>query len=277
MKATRLLESQHRQVESMIRQAQTRKSEREQLTCEMATALAAHMLIEEEMFYPAAIAARVPAILQSYEEHEAAALVLRRLLMTRDDAAYDARLAVLVETLRGHVSEEENEIFPAMDRALGPQQSEMLGQQMEARFHQVLPMGYQAILAMRPAPADMAGRQGQQGQPCQQEQQGQQGQSGHQGQQGQSGHQGQQGQSGHQGQQGQSGHQGQQGQSGQQGQQGQQGQSGQQGQPQSESRRQARGPGRQGAGQPSKSDRGPTAHQAGQTPRKSSKGQGRAD
>jgi hypothetical protein len=244
MRATRLLESQHRQVESLIGQLRSRSAERPRLLRELADALAAHMLIEEEMFYPAASTVRGAAILQNYEEHESEVPVVQRLLATRDEEAFQARLTVLTEMIQLHVAREENDLFPQMDRALGQQQNEMLGQQMMMRFNQVMPMGHETVLMMRPiqvgidiqhqCPQGQIGQQGSQGQA--QQGQAQQGQA----QQGQS----QQGQA----QQGQA----QQGQS-------QQGQS-QQGQTQ------------QGQSQPSQSQQGQSQPSQSQSPQGSQAG-----
>jgi len=179
MRATRLLESQHRQVESLLTRLQTRGADRQRLLQELADALTAHMLIEEEIFYPASTTVRGARILQSYEEHEAEVPVLQRLVATRDEDAFDARLAVLAELIQAHVAREENELFPEMDRAVDQQSSEMIGEQMEQRFQQVVQMGHQNILLLRPIQVgtqcpQQGQQQGQAGQP-----QGQAGQPSH--------------------------------------------------------------------------------------------------
>lgn len=242
MRATRLLESQHRQAESLLGQLRSRTADRKRILNELADVLAAHMLIEEEILYPAASTVRGPSILQNYEEHEVEVPVVARLLATGDDDAFDARLAVLTELFQQHVAREENDLFPEMDRVLGQQQNQIIGEQMEKRFHQVFPMGHQAIMTLRPLQVGVPGAQcpsqqgglqkqadereeggereaGDQEQAGQQDQSGQQEQGGRQGEPGQTGRQEQAGQQG--GSQGQPGQAGEPDQGGRQGQPGQ--------------------------------------------------------
>jgi hemerythrin superfamily protein len=140
MRATELLKQQHREVEALF--AQIESGEPNALG-ELASALAAHMVIEQEMFYPAAQDVDGDLILESFEEHSVAEFALKRALATDpDDESFEARVTVLKELFEHHVKEEESELFPRCERALEPEQLESLGTRMEARFKEVLGVGY---------------------------------------------------------------------------------------------------------------------------------------
>jgi hypothetical protein len=81
MKATTLLENQHRKVEAIFKKLENAKpNSAAALVTELATDLAGHMVIEEEIFYPAAKRVKNDLVLESYEEHALAAHGLKRLV-----------------------------------------------------------------------------------------------------------------------------------------------------------------------------------------------------
>lgn len=157
MHATRLLESQHRRIESLLRRLGSRAAPRRQLMRELADVVAAHVLIEEELLYPPAAAVIGWTALRGYEEHQVWLPVIERLLATRGDDVFDVRLAVWIDVVRPHLSDEENDLFPRLDRALCPELNERLGAGMSARFEEVLPLGLARILALRPDPSGIPG------------------------------------------------------------------------------------------------------------------------
>jgi len=144
MKATDLLKQQHRNVEALF--AKIEAGEPEALK-DLASALAAHMAIEHEFFYPESRDIDEDAILEAYEEHSIAETALKRALATDpDDESFDARVKVLKELIEHHVEEEEGELFPQVEKELESDELEKLGEEMETRFEQVLKKGYAAIL-----------------------------------------------------------------------------------------------------------------------------------
>jgi hypothetical protein len=144
MKATDLLRQQHRSVEAMF--AKIEAGEPEALK-DLASALAAHMVIEHEFFYPEARLVDEDEILESFEEHAIAELALKRALATDpDDEMFDARVDVLKELIQHHVEEEEGELFPEVEEALDSEELEAMGVEMEERFEAVLKQGYEAVL-----------------------------------------------------------------------------------------------------------------------------------
>lgn len=150
MKATRVLELQHQQVTTLINQLLRRRVDRNRIVNELADAIAAHELIEEEILYPVARSVQSAVIDHSVEEHDVLAIEVQRLLATpRNAREFDVRLSVIRTMLQHHLNIEENAVFPTIDQILSPQQNELLGRRLEARFNQVLPAGSQQILAMR--------------------------------------------------------------------------------------------------------------------------------
>jgi len=144
MKATDLLKQQHRTVEALF--AKIEAGEPEALK-DLASALAAHMAIEHEFLYPESREVDEDAILEAFEEHSIAETALKRALATDpEDDSFDARIKVLKELIEHHVEEEEGELFPQVEKEIASDELESLGQQMEARFEQVLKKGYAAVL-----------------------------------------------------------------------------------------------------------------------------------
>ena len=144
MKATDLLKQQHRTVEALF--AKIEAGEPEALK-DLASALAAHMAIEHEFFYPSGQEVDEDAIAEAFEEHSVAEFALKRALATdSEDEAFDARVTVLKELIQHHVEEEEGELFPKMEKALGSDELETMGLEMAQRFDEVLAAGYSSVL-----------------------------------------------------------------------------------------------------------------------------------
>src|SRR5438046_460818 len=113
MKATELLETQHRKVEELFSKLEDGQSN---VLEELANNLAAHMAIEQEIFYPAVSSINSSTIAESFEEHATAEMSLKRLLKAKpDDDSFSARLSVLKELVKHHVQEEEGELFPEVE------------------------------------------------------------------------------------------------------------------------------------------------------------------
>lgn len=100
--------------------------------------LTVHTYLENEVMYP-----RVRALLpdleddidESYEEHHVADLLVVELAAMKPDAErFDAKTTVLIENVRHHISEEEDEWFPQVREGLGRKQLQEIGAEMlEAR------------------------------------------------------------------------------------------------------------------------------------------------
>jgi hypothetical protein len=144
MKATDLLKQQHRTVEALFAKIEAGESA---ALKDLASALAAHMTIEHEFFYPEARGVNEDGILEAFEEHSIAEVALKRALATDpEDDSFDARVKVLKELIEHHVEEEEGQLFPDVEKSIDGDQLEALGAEMEERFQEVLKKGYQAVL-----------------------------------------------------------------------------------------------------------------------------------
>ena len=147
MKATKLLEAQHREFESIFARLSAPRGEAEPLVRDLANKLAAHLTIEQELFYPAVRDVNETVIFQSYEEHALAELALKRLVATApDDETFQAKVTALRELLEHHVDEEEHELFPDVEDAFDGLRLEQLGRQMKALYDEIVGGGYQAVV-----------------------------------------------------------------------------------------------------------------------------------
>jgi len=145
VKATALLSSQHRKVEALFKKLENGRVEPGPVLEELANSLAAHMAIEQELFYPAIKSIDADVVNESYEEHALAELELKRLLSTDpEDEAFQARVTTLKELIEHHVEEEEEELFPAVEKKVGDERLAELGKAMKARFEEVVAAGFEA-------------------------------------------------------------------------------------------------------------------------------------
>jgi hemerythrin superfamily protein len=155
MDAIDLLKFQHRQVEELLAELQRAASAKLKRLAfdELADSLAAHVLIEEHLFYPAIKAKRTQDILlESLEEHLAIKRLLADLLKTPfEDATFRAKLEVLNEQVVHHHDEEEVELFPKVRKLLTKDELVALGKKMFGA-HERLIAGHPA----RSVPAETA-------------------------------------------------------------------------------------------------------------------------
>jgi hemerythrin-like domain-containing protein len=98
--------------------------------------LTVHTYIENEVMYPR-VRALLPGleddILESYEEHHVADLLVMELYgMAPDAERFDAKTTVLIESVRHHIEEEEGEWFPKVRDGLGRKALQEIGEEMLA-------------------------------------------------------------------------------------------------------------------------------------------------
>jgi len=142
MKATALLTKQNQEVRAVFKQLDKGNGQSVVLLDKLATNLAAHMVIEQELFYPAVLKVNEDLVLESYEEHEVARFALKRLMKTLvTDRTFKAKVTTLKEIIQDHMEEEEEDLFPASEKALGDT-SDALCTQMKARFEKTAKGGY---------------------------------------------------------------------------------------------------------------------------------------
>ena len=147
MKATALLKKQHRKVEGMFATLEKRKGDPSAILAQLANDLAAHMTIEQTIFYPAVRKLDAEMVSESYEEHAIAELALKRLLDTApDDETFVAKVTALKELVLHHVEEEEKELFPAVENEVDNESLEALGTQLLRAFEAATTQGYASLL-----------------------------------------------------------------------------------------------------------------------------------
>ncbi len=136
MNAIDLLIKSHRSLEKRLTALKEAEPAAQSDFDNMADELAAHITVEEELFYPAVNAERTEDILlESLEEHLSLKRVLADLLaIAADDEKFGPKLHVLAEQAVHHHEEEEEELFPKAKKVLSSDKLEALGEQMETRM-----------------------------------------------------------------------------------------------------------------------------------------------
>jgi iron-sulfur cluster repair protein YtfE (RIC family) len=146
MKASALLKEQHDEVKATFKQLEKGDGRAPFLLEKLANSLAAHMVIEQELFYPAIMNVKEDLVLESYEEHAVARFALKRLMKTEpSDRTFKAKLTTLKELIEHHVEEEESDLFPKAEKALGDT-SEELCRQMKSLFEKTAKAGYEQAM-----------------------------------------------------------------------------------------------------------------------------------
>jgi hemerythrin superfamily protein len=112
----------------------------------VADELVAHMLIEEEIFYPRVKELAPELVPESFEEHAVARFALARLLLAREREQQVARLATFRELVEQHVEEEEASLFPDVESRLSADELENLGEAMEELFDRAVAAGFEAVV-----------------------------------------------------------------------------------------------------------------------------------
>ncbi|MEV4413232.1 hemerythrin domain-containing protein [Catellatospora sp. NPDC049609] len=138
--AIALLKDDHKVVEKLFKQFEkagdTAYAKKRQIVDEVIKELTTHAYIEETLFYPTARKA-VPEtkehVLESVEEHHVVAWMLSELKEADPrDERFDAKMMVLMENVRHHVEEEEQEWFPEVRKKMSRADLKELGAKMEA-------------------------------------------------------------------------------------------------------------------------------------------------
>jgi len=140
MDAITLIKHDHKTVEALFKRAEKlgdgALKEKKQIVQQIIRELAIHAAIEEQVFYPAvrkAIKAAEDDVLEALEEHHIVKWTLSELDgMNPKDERFDAKLTVLMELVRHHVKEEEQDLLPQVAKKLGRDTLETLGKALEA-------------------------------------------------------------------------------------------------------------------------------------------------
>ncbi len=99
--------------------------------------LTVHTYLENEVMYPR-VRSLLPEleddVLESYEEHHVADVLVMELVGMKPSAErYDAKVTVLIENVRHHIDEEEQDWFPQVRAGLSRTTLREIGEEMEGR------------------------------------------------------------------------------------------------------------------------------------------------
>ncbi|WP_246157522.1 hemerythrin domain-containing protein [Catellatospora sichuanensis] len=138
--AIALLKDDHKVVEKLFKEFEkagdSAYAKKRKIVDQVISELTTHAYIEETLFYPTARKAAPETgehVLESVEEHHVVAWMLSELANTDPhDERFDAKMTVLMENVRHHVKEEEQEWFPEVRKAMSRGDLKELGAKMEA-------------------------------------------------------------------------------------------------------------------------------------------------
>ena len=135
MNAIEMLKKQHREVAKLFKEFEAAKSAgpRRKIFEKIADALAVHATIEEKHFYPAVKKKQTEDILlESVEEHlEIKRVIADLLAMSADDENFDAKVTVLQEDVEHHVEEEQDDMFPKVEKLFDEETLEAIAVAMQ--------------------------------------------------------------------------------------------------------------------------------------------------
>lgn len=143
MDAISLIEDQHKELDQLFDKLKKAKSDQDKrgIFAELADKLEAHMMIEEQILYPAVKARSIEhKLLEGLEEHLAIRRVLADLLETPpSDPRYQAQVSVVSEQHEHHAHhEEEDELFPKVRKLVDGEELAVLGAEMLAMYRKAL-------------------------------------------------------------------------------------------------------------------------------------------
>jgi hemerythrin superfamily protein len=134
-----LLKADHKDIRNLFRKFQAAGDKavkkKEKIAGRIIELLTVHTYIENEVMYPR-VRELLPDleddILESYEEHHVAdVLVIELSMMKPDDERFTAKTTVLIENVTHHIEEEEQDWFPKVRAGLGRRQLQELGAKLE--------------------------------------------------------------------------------------------------------------------------------------------------
>jgi|RhiMetdeSRZDD1v2_1073273.scaffolds.fasta_scaffold720820_1 hemerythrin superfamily protein len=138
--AIEMLREDHRKVKDLFEHFEgTDSGDKKEIVDTTLRELEIHTSIEEEIFYPAARLALQElegdegddVIDEAWEEHHVVKLIAAELKKMRSsDERYDAKFTVLAESVKHHIKEEEEELFPKLESHID---GEELGEKMMVR------------------------------------------------------------------------------------------------------------------------------------------------
>lgn len=142
MNAAELLRQDHRKVEDLFRQyaelGDNAIKSKQRLAEQIFQELEVHTRLEEDIFYPAARGAAEEklgeVVAEGYEEHHVADVLIAEIRqLDPSDEQFDAKMKVLCENIQHHIEEEEEEMLPDAESALGDQMDSITEQMLSLK------------------------------------------------------------------------------------------------------------------------------------------------
>ncbi len=135
MNIIELLKEDHKKVAELFAKVEATDSEKQhlQLFEKIKTELEIHTQIEETIFYPVLEQQEdlKDMVLEALEEHKQVKTLLREITaLAKGSEKFDAKLKVMGENVEHHVGEEEEEMFPKVEKLIQQQELVRLGNEM---------------------------------------------------------------------------------------------------------------------------------------------------
>lgn len=150
MKATHLLEAQHKAIEHLFKQLERSDDDRKTATLfrELASTLEAHDTVEREIFYPACrrLLGPVRVLGKAMAEHDLIEYLLCRAHEAVGALDFAFRRSVLDEVVSHHIIEEEDDLFARARFAFGAEGEQDIGLAIGARYSQIKNTDYRTGL-----------------------------------------------------------------------------------------------------------------------------------
>ncbi|MGH3928141.1 MAG: hemerythrin domain-containing protein [Pseudonocardiaceae bacterium] len=127
-----IIANDHRRIEELLATLESRQGDARRLVDQVIDELSAHTEAEEQVVYPA-VRDMVPGggrmADQAIAEHKIMKQVLAKLEQSEPGALeFENTLTALVDSVRDHVPDEENQLLPALRAVIGQDKMEELGQ-----------------------------------------------------------------------------------------------------------------------------------------------------
>ena len=146
MDAITLLRDDHQNVRRLFKEFEAAGDEahtsKRRIVDQIIQELTVHAFIEEELFYPMVAGLEAQGrgeepeelVKEAQEEHAQVKTLLSELeTMSPEDETFDAKVTVVIDDVRHHAEEEEQEMFKVAEK-LGKDELSALAEQMQARF-----------------------------------------------------------------------------------------------------------------------------------------------
>jgi iron-sulfur cluster repair protein YtfE (RIC family) len=139
-----ILKQEHQMVLSLLSELSSKgTSGREQKYSSLKENLIPHMIGEEQAVYPKLMQADMKEMaLEAIEEHNAVKTLLSQLdsASTSEEDVWVAKITVIQENVKHHISEEEDHIFPEMQQKMSSDELSSLGSSYESAKKSAMPM-----------------------------------------------------------------------------------------------------------------------------------------